>query len=86
MNDMLLKVDYELFRREHARRAFHRSEQDCPAWAMTAGSNRDRLHRRALNSMGRTMVRWGSRLQQRYGPRQAIPVLWATNDRVRAAR
>ena len=42
----------------------------------TAGDGTDRLHRRALRSVGRKLVRWGLRLQQRYEAAGKVPTFY----------
>ena len=42
----------------------------------TAGDRHDRLHRRALRWVGRNLVRWGWRLEQRYGVAGTIPTFY----------
>ena len=42
----------------------------------TANYGYDRLHCRALRWVGRSLVRWGSRLQQRYDTANKIPTFY----------
>jgi hypothetical protein len=60
----------------------HRKGYACLAeerWlvAMSAGREQtDRLHRRALRSVGRKLVRWGLRLQERYEAAGQVPTFY----------
>jgi len=42
----------------------------------TAGDGYNRLHRRTLRWVGRNLVRWGWRLQQRYDAAGKIPTFY----------
>jgi len=79
MNDMLLAMDYELFKRDLATRPRPEGpERLVPPQGARTGC--DSVNCRVFTWTGRALVRWGVRLQERYGALEAGRALWATGD------
>jgi hypothetical protein len=83
MNDMLLAVDYELFRRERTGRPGGAERLVPPDRSKTGCEG---VSCRLWTWTGRTLVRWGLRLQERYGAPEAGHALWAAGDTRQAAK
>jgi hypothetical protein len=73
--DMLLSMDYELWKHDQACGTPVAFSQ-VPATARTRCTG---LDCRALSWAGRVMVRWGLRLQERYAAPTPSHRRWATN-------
>jgi len=61
---------------EHLERRTGQTEEQWLAPLATTRHGYDRLRRRALGWVGRNLVRWGWRLQQRYGAAGTIPTFY----------
>ena len=77
---MFLSERDSLVYREHYKDLLREAEKARLVRQMQAGQERrERFHRRALIWLGRRLVVWGWRLQERYGPAPAAPALRAAN-------
>ena len=73
---MFLGERDSLVYREHYKDLLREAEKARLVRQMQAGQeSRERFHRRALTWLGRRLVVWGWRLQERYGAMTAAPAL-----------